>query len=133
MLIKKKVLIVDGNDMDRQFLRYTLTNASYVAESADNMHKALQILDEESFDAFIIDIHMAEMEGIKLIKKLRDGKNYHTTPILAVTTANVEALRQKGETLGISDWLTKPFSPHSLLNILRKLGVTNQHQFESLA
>ena len=133
MFSRKKILIVDAQEMDRQFLRHILTNASYTVETAGTQQEALDFLDEESFDTFIVDIHMSDMEGVKFIKKLHESKNYSATPILAVTTANVEALRQKGESLGITDWVKKPISPPHLLNMLRKLGVTNQHQFESLA
>lgn len=133
MFIRKKILIVDGQEMDRQFLRHILTNASYTVHIASDRQQALDFLNEESFDTFIVDIHLPDMEGIKFIRQLHESKNYHATPILAITTANVEAIRQKGETLGITDWIKKPISPPKLLNMLRKMGITNQHQFQSLA
>lgn len=132
MFIRKKILIVDCVEMNRQFLRHILTNAGYLIEVASNSKEALAMLDDDDFDIFFVDIHMPDLDGIKLIKSLRTLKGYESAPILAVTTANPEKLKQKGEEIGITNWIKNPISPPKLLQMLRDMGLINKYQAQSL-
>lgn len=132
MFIRKKIMIVDGVEMNRQFLRYILTNAGYITEATGSGSKALALLDDNDFDIFFVDIHMPELKGIKFIKTLRGMEDFQSTPIAAVTTANPAALKQKGDAIGITEWVKKPISPPEVFNLLKKLGLTNSYQAQSL-
>ena len=132
MFIRKRILIVDGVEMNRQFLRHILTNAGYTLAVACNSKEALKLLEDDDFDIFFVDIHMPDLDGIKFIKALHAIEGYESAPILAVTTTNSEKLRQKGETIGITDWVRKPISPPHLLQLLKNLGLVNKYHAQSL-
>jgi len=132
MFIRKKILIIDGVEMTRHYLRHALTNAGYVTEAVSNTQEAIKLTDEEDFDVFFVDIHLPELAGIKFIKAIREIEDYNATPILAMTTANIESLRKKGEAIGITDWVKKPISPPHVLQMLKQLQLVNVHQVQSL-
>ncbi len=132
MLIRKKILIVEGVEMTRHYLRHTLTNAGYVIEVAQNAKDALKMANDEDFDLFFVDVHLPELAGIELIKSLRDLDEYKTTPILATTTAKIENLRQKGEAIGVTDWVKKPICPQTVLHMLKAMQLVNVHHVQSL-
>lgn len=132
MFVRKKILIVDGMEMSRHFLRHTLTNAGYVVETASNEDDAMTMANNQDFDVFIIDLHLPDMASIKVIKSLRGIEDYLTTPILAATNANIESLRAKGDELGITTWLKKPISSRDLLDLLKEMKLVNTQNIQSL-
>lgn len=131
MFIRKKILIVESIEMDRQFLRHILNNAGYIVETARSPGKAMELLDEDDFDIFFVDIHMPDLGGIKFIKELRALEDYAAVPVLALTSVNPESLLQKGKALGITDWVTKPVSPPYVLHLLKGMGMTNKHHAQT--
>lgn len=132
MFVRKKILIVDNVEMSRHFLHHVLTNAGYTVEAIGSGREALDLLNDVDFDVFFVDIHMPELDGIKFIKALHEIEFYQSVPILAVTTANPDTLKQKGDAIGITEWVKKPISPPNVIMLLKKMGLTNAHHVQSL-
>lgn len=132
MFVRKKILIVDNVEMTRHFLHHILTNAGYTVEAVGSSREAMALLGDDDFDVFFVDIHMPELEGIKFIKELHAIEFYQSVPILAMTTSNPDALKQKGDAIGITDWIKKPISPPVIVMLLKKMGLTNAHHVQSL-
>lgn len=132
MFVRKKILIVDAEEMSRHFLHHILTNAGYTVEAVRSGREALDLLDDIDIDIFFVDIHLPELDGIKFINELHKIEFYQSTPILAVTTANPDSLKQKGDAIGITEWVKKPISPPIVITLLKKMGMTNAHHVQSL-
>jgi two-component system chemotaxis response regulator CheY len=64
---------------------------------------------------------MPNMDGITLVKKLRAMPKYGTIPILMLTTVHIDEKKAEGKEAGATGWLVKPFDPHKLIEVVRKL------------
>jgi two-component system chemotaxis response regulator CheY len=83
--------------------------------------EALQLLQGKKVDLVIADVNMPNMDGITLVKSLREQADYKFTPILMLTTESQESKRQQGKVAGATGWIVKPFNPEQLLNVVKKV------------
>lgn len=121
---KSKVLVVDDADSVLHMMRHSLSNAGYDVRTASNGYEALTQAKQQQFDIVFTDIHMPEMDGISLIKALRELTGYEHTPILALTMTNTDSIKSTGKSAGATGWITKPVSPPKLLDLLKNFGLT---------
>lgn len=125
MLHAKKILIVDAAESTRHFMRYILANAGYRVFTAISNGEALELLEESHFDAVFVDIRPPDLEGLELIQSIRTLEDYQSTPVIVVTMSRTDSLMQKGSEVGVTEWVAKPVSPAGLLDLLKKLKITN--------
>lgn len=115
------ILTVDDTASMRQMVSYTLSDAGYDVEQAADGQQALDICQKKQFDLVIADINMPVMDGITLVKKLRELKEYKFTPILMLTTESQDTKRQEGKAAGATGWIVKPFNPDQLTNVVKNV------------
>ncbi|MBL6447602.1 tetratricopeptide repeat protein [Fulvivirga sp. 29W222] len=129
------VLIVEDNPDMQQFVQ-GLLNDKYITSLAPNGKAALQILKEEAIDIVISDVMMPEMDGYVLLKHLKDSDKYRNIPVIMLTALYSEGPKLEALTLGVDDYLSKPFSPKELLarvsNLLVRQEARKQWQQEEL-
>ncbi|MBR2310564.1 MAG: response regulator transcription factor [Oscillospiraceae bacterium] len=114
-----KILIAEDEPALRHALETLLQRNNYCAESVSNGTDALDYLRIGSYDAAILDIMMPKMDGIQVVKNLRQEGN--TTPVLLLTAKSSVEDRVLGLDTGANDYLTKPFDIRELLARLRVL------------
>lgn len=119
---KSRILVVDDANSICHLIRHTLATAGYDVEIANNGNEALILARQHKFDAAFSDINMPEMDGIALIKALRELSGYEHIPILALT--NTDKIKQTDKAAGATGWINKPVSPPKLLDLLDKFGLT---------
>ena len=122
---KSRILVVDDADTILHLMRHTLAKAGYDVNVAANGLDALELARQYKFDAVFTDIHMPQMDGISLIKALRELPGYTTIPILALTMTNTDHIKSTGKNAGATGWVNKPISPPRVLDLLIKLNVPN--------
>jgi two-component system chemotaxis response regulator CheY len=83
-------------------------------QAAEDGVEALEHAQNEEYDFIITDINMPNMDGITLIKELRNKLDYMTTPILVLTTERTEEMKKKGREAGATSWMVKPFDEELL-------------------
>jgi two-component system chemotaxis response regulator CheY len=115
------ILTVDDTASMRQMVSYTLSDAGYEVEQAADGQEALDICQKKKFDLVIADINMPVMDGITLVKKLREINDYKFTPILMLTTESQDEKRQEGKEAGATGWIVKPFNPDQLTNVVKNV------------
>jgi two-component system OmpR family response regulator len=107
------ILIVDDEDTLRHFLKLTLEDEGYrVSEAADGQ-AALDLLENDTFDLALVDLRMAGVDGLEVMRLFRQQSPETQIIILtgyASVPSAVEALRH-----GAHDYLTKPFDTAELL------------------
>ncbi len=115
------ILTVDDSTSMRQMVSFTLKGAGYeVTEAADGL-EALEIAKTRPFDLVVTDVNMPNMDGITLIKQLRNLVDFRFTPILMLTTESGPERKQEGKAAGATGWIVKPFDPERLLGIINKV------------
>jgi two-component system, OmpR family, response regulator len=84
---------------------------------ANRGSRALDLLGREAFDAVLLDVMMPEMDGLHVLRKLRE--RWPGLPVIMLTAKGDETDRVVGLELGADDYLPKPFSPRELLARLK--------------
>ena len=73
------------------------------------------------YDLLITDINMPEMNGIDLVKHLKNKESVKTKPILALTTEKSNEMKQIGKNTGVNGWVTKPFTGQKVEMAIRRV------------
>lgn len=113
---KSKILIVEDDAGLREALVDTLELGGYDVIEADCAERAIMTLGAQNIDLVVSDIQMGEMSGLALLKSIRN--RFANIPVLLMTAYAtiddaVTAMRD-----GATDYLSKPFSPEVLLNLV---------------
>lgn len=116
----KKALVVDDSVTMRKMVTMSLEQNGFEVVSAENGVDALNKANSP-IDVMVVDINMPEMDGITLIRKLREKPTYAKTPILVLTTEGGEDTKQAGREAGANGWLVKPFNPEVLIKAINKV------------
>jgi len=119
----KKIMVVDDSNAIRQSLVFTLKSAGYEVVEAANGVDALKLMREHTIGLFISDVNMPEMDGITLLKKIKDDKEYKHAPVIMLTTEASGDMINEGKEAGAKAWMIKPFQPDQLLDAVKKLFV----------
>ncbi|WP_172201720.1 chemotaxis protein CheW [Campylobacter sp. RM16188] len=117
-----KVLIVDDSKMDRNIMQRSLEPLGVTVIEATNGVEALSIVKsgEHALDAMLIDIEMPRMDGYTLAAEIRKYSKYRNLPLIAVTSRTSKTDRLRGVEVGMTEYITKPYSSEYLENVVRK-------------
>ena len=111
--IKYKILVVDDEEINLQIVQANL-NSDYDVHATVNIQEALKLIEEHTYDAFIFDINMDEMDGLELCKIVKNYKKYIYTPVIFVTIIDEVEKIEKGFEYGAYDYITKPVNLQEL-------------------
>ena len=116
------VLMVDDSKMDRTIMRKSMEPIGIKMLEASNGQEALTMLKsgEHDIDVMLIDIEMPRMDGYTLATEIRKYSRYKNLPLIAVTSRTSKADRLRGVESGMTEYITKPYSPEYLENVVRK-------------
>ena len=116
MPVKKKILLVDDDKNILLSLQLVLENEGYEVITANSAIDALELLESNNPKIMFFDLHMPEIDGIELCKRVR--KNHHLELIYAMTgytsIYNTASCREAG----FDDMFTKPFSIATLREVV---------------
>ncbi|ORI48405.1 response regulator transcription factor [Leuconostoc mesenteroides] len=112
-----KILVVDDETAIATLLQYNLQQNGYELTVASDGLSAYQKAKEQQFNAILLDLMLPEMDGLTVLKQLRQDKV--STPIILVTAKGDELDRVLGLELGADDYITKPFSPREVVARLK--------------
>jgi two-component system chemotaxis response regulator CheY len=122
--MSKRVMTVDDSATVRQVLQMTLEGAGYEVLQAVDGVDALRKLSSESVDMLVTDLNMPNMDGIALIKEVRQDPGNRFMPIVMLTTESQPEKKEEGKQAGASGWIVKPFKPEQLLAVVRMVCPT---------
>ncbi|MCK9408734.1 MAG: response regulator transcription factor [Bacteriovoracaceae bacterium] len=130
--MKIYTIIVDDEPLARERIRTLLgtENDIHIAAECGNGKEALRLISEQKIDLVFLDIQMPELDGIRLLEKLPEGK----TPFVIFTTA-YDSFAVKAFELNALDYLLKPFTKkrflESLSRVRQKFGSEDKDLFFS--
>ena len=107
-----------------------LEHGNYSVDAVYNGEDALDYLETGEYDGVILDIMMPKMDGLTVLKTIRESGN--AVPVLMLTAKSEIDDRVKGLDLGANDYLTKPFAPPELLARIRAMTRVQMAQTDAL-
>lgn len=117
----KTILIVDDSASLRQVVGIALKSAGYDVVEACDGKDALEKLGGQRVHLIISDVNMPNMDGISLVKEVKQKPDYKFTPIIMLTTESQESKKEEGRAAGAKAWVVKPFQPAQMLAAVSKL------------
>jgi diguanylate cyclase (GGDEF)-like protein len=124
------ILVAEDDRVAAALVKHRLARAGFEVVHHDNGATALDDAMGRNVALFVLDIRMPAMDGLELLKRLRESPKYDQTPILMLTSLGREEDIVRAFDLGASDYVTKPFSPVELLarvhRLLRRAGANAQ-------
>lgn len=116
-----KVLVVDDEPYMHRLLQHHLERAGFEMLSANNGREAVQLADQAQPSLIVMDVMMAELDGLSALKQLKKSEQTRHIPVIMITASAYNITRQEAELSGAAMFLTKPFSPTQLLMAVRAL------------
>ena len=118
-----KILYIDDDKINGELVEKILEREGFVTSLATNGHDGLHLLEQEKFDLVILDYHLPEINGLEILKRLRQMDWYVDAPIL-ILTADVYA-KQMILDAGADDYMLKPIRRKALIQAVQVLLNSN--------
>ncbi len=125
------IMSVDDAKTMRSMIQAILESSGHSVLTAEDGVDALKKLETNQIDMAVVDLHMPNMNGTSLIRKLRRKPECTTIPILMLTTESSQFRKDKAKDLGANGWLTKPFEPATLINAVETLLAKHNNKTEA--
>ena len=117
-----KVLIIEDSEDFRSKMRSLLEILDYeVLEASDGLEGIDLIKRESDIGLIISDLHMPNLDGLSMCKKIRSENIETEAPILMVTTEASPKLKKEGTDAGVYKWILKPVSDKKFLTMVEKI------------
>lgn len=110
------ILLIEDERQMRRFLRVTLQSERYALIEAETAAEGLSQAATRSPDIVLLDLGLPDMDGLEVIKKLRE---WSAVPIIVISAREQEGDKIKALDEGADDYLTKPFGSGELLARIR--------------
>jgi len=116
------VLVVDDSPTMRRMVITSLGSLRRVKSSqAGTGLEAIERLAIEPVDLMVLDLNMPDMHGMEVIGFMRSHQAYRNIPIVVLTTKGEESSRSEALAAGANRYLTKPFDPRQLADVVGSL------------
>jgi two-component system chemotaxis response regulator CheY len=118
--MSKKILTVDDSPSVRKMVEFSLKSKGYTMGAAGDGLEALELLNQEPYDAIILDVNMPKMNGLEFLEKRLEVDKIADIPVIMLTTEGQDEDRDKAISLGATAYIIKPFKPSQLLELLEE-------------
>ena len=126
--MKSNIMVVDDEMHIRELVRFYLDKAGFDTIEAANAEEALDIVENQYIDLAVVDIMMPGMDGFELVEQMRQ---YREFPVIMLTAKSQSKDKLRGFSLGIDDYVTKPFDPDELMarvkTILKRYSINSSN------
>lgn len=126
--MKSKIMVVDDEMHIRELVRFYLDKAGFDTIEAANAEEALDIVENQYIDLAVVDIMMPGMDGFELVEQMRQ---YREFPVIMLTAKSQSKDKLRGFSLGIDDYVTKPFDQDELMarvkTILKRYSINSSN------
>lgn len=112
------ILLVEDNEINQQIAIELLTMAGLNVATANNGQEAVDMVQQTSFDAVLMDIQMPVMDGYQATKVIRGLGEFEQLPIIAMTANAMSGDRERCIDAGMNDHLAKPINPQEVYKTL---------------
>src|SRR5713226_82076 len=120
-IMANKILIVDDEPFNLDLLEQELAEQDYVLEKASDGVEALEKVQAFGPDVILLDYMMPRMNGIEVVKQLKQDERYKGIPVILLTAKASQEDKVKGLDAGADDYVVKPFESVELLARVRSM------------
>ena len=125
-----RVLLVEDDPAMAKSLELMLKSASMVVDTTDLGEDGLEIGKLYDYDIIILDLMLPDMDGIEVLRRLRDSRV--ETPVLILSGQTEPNMKVKGLGSGADDYLTKPFDKNELMARIQAIVRRSQGHSQSI-
>ena len=115
------ILSVDDSASIRAAIKIALSSEGYSVTEAANGSEGLDKATAGGFDLVVTDLNMPVMDGLTMIRQLRQRPAGAGVPIIFLTTESDADVKAQAKAAGATGWLTKPFDPDQLVRVVQKV------------
>lgn len=125
-----RVLLVEDNEINRDFAGELLRSEGILVDEAENGEEAVRRVQQQEYDAVLMDIQMPVLDGLEAARRIRalgrkndgvqDSERFVRMPIIAMTALAMAKDAAASAAAGMNDHVTKPIAPERLLAALQK-------------
>ena len=118
---RKRILVVDDEIYMQHILEFSLGMEGMEVISVSSGEEALRRVSEERPDLIVLDVLMPGMDGYEVCRRLRQQESTRAIPIVFLSAKDGRGDREHGLRAGADAYITKPFSPQSLIDTIVEL------------
>lgn len=118
-----RILLAEDNVTNQQVAVRILKNLGWHTDVVANGAEAVQALETIPYDLVLMDVQMPVMDGFEATRRIRSPESAvqnHRVPVIAMTAHTMQGARERCLGAGMNDFVTKPFSPKTLAEVLKK-------------
>lgn len=121
---KKKILIIEDEEIMLDLLQRKLTNNGYEISIARNGEDGLKMIKETKPDLILLDIIMPKMSGMEVLEGMQKDKEVKSIPVIIISNSGQPVELDRAKKLGVKDWLIKTeFDPQEVVDkVVRQIG-----------
>jgi signal transduction histidine kinase/ActR/RegA family two-component response regulator len=121
VMLNARILLAEDNAINQEVASAMLESAGCKVVVVDDGQQAIQALKSNQFDLVLMDCQMPVMDGFKTTRQLRQQQaKYSGIPVIALTADIQQGIMQQCQQAGMDDYLSKPFTHDSLVEIVMK-------------
>jgi CheY-like chemotaxis protein len=117
-----RALVVDDSRVIRELIAVNLELEGFEVTTAGDGERALELAAEFRPDVITLDVMMPRLNGFETVSRLRQDPRTAGIPVVMVTGRAQTADRERGEEVGVEAYLTKPFEPAELVDVVSRLA-----------
>lgn len=117
----ERVLVVEDNERNRKLLLAVLEVAGMRAEAVTTGRDALERAEEDELDVILLDIQLPDLDGVEVLRRLREGSTGPWLPVIALTAFAMEGDEARFLEAGFDGYLTKPIDVRRFADQVREV------------
>ncbi|HEX9122738.1 MAG TPA: response regulator [Actinomycetota bacterium] len=117
---KPRILIVDDDPVIVRLLQINFRLEGYEVDTASRGEVALERVRANRPDVVILDVMMPGLDGWEVCRQLKESPEVRHIPVIFLSARAQDEDRQRGYALGVDEYVTKPFDPGHLIEIVRR-------------
>jgi len=115
-----RVLIVDDDPLIRRLLQVNFRLEGFDVDTAAEGEESLEKARADHPDAIVMDVMMPGMDGWEVCRRLKEDESLSGIPVVLLSARSDDDERDRGEAAGIAEYVTKPFDPGELVQVVRR-------------
>ena len=117
---EKRILIADDDPVILRLIQVNLELEGYQVLTANNGQEAVDVANAEHPDLVILDIMMPRLDGYQACEQLKASDATKAIPVIFLSAKAQSGDIEKGQSFGVAAYLTKPFDPTELLEVVEQ-------------